>query len=77
MATIKQAFKAARAAFAENYKHHGDYSAAFGGAHIALWDHGFSTRKARGRELLERVLACPRPNVERSIANSEACSSEF
>ena len=77
MATVKQAFKAARAAFAENYRKDQDYDSAEWAAGLAVSDRGFSTRKAHGWNLLNAAMLCVRPGVARLIDNSEACQGDF
>jgi len=75
--TPQQAIKAARAAFAENYRKDRDYDAAEWAACLAVTDRGFSTRKARGWNLVNAAMLCPRPGVARLIANDESGSDEL
>ena len=69
---IKKAFKSARAAYAANFHHHGDSSAAVGGAHIALIDAGLKFMSSQYMEVFECVLACKRQSVERTLATLES-----
>jgi hypothetical protein len=73
MATIRQAVKAARAAFAENYRHSKDYDVAERAAELAVKDRGFDTSEPYGWNLLNAAMCAIRPGVALLIANMEAC----
>lgn len=71
-----RAFRKARAAFSENFKHHGDFSAATGGAHIALLDAGVPFLSPLYMETSEAVQQLWRPSVERRLCQLESAAAE-
>jgi hypothetical protein len=73
----KRAFHKARAAYSENFKPHGDFSVAIGGAHIALIDAGIKFLSPLYVELFESVQACVRPSVERRLCQLESHSAQY
>ena len=78
MATItSRAFKAARAAYAENFKARHCSRDGYGAAGLALHDNFIEMGSQLWWVMLELVCRCPRPGVERIIANSESSSDEF